>query len=197
MYDPRVMDALLSRLERRCQGVAALDAILSEDWEFRYFSFNARWSEAGDERMASMRDGEGDAWFLVFVGERAFFKGIAREGARLDPATAYQGLPAALEGHRDEPAFTLPYVTYGGWFEPSTGWILRGDPAPLAPALALLEGDPEAYCAYAAECFEKDLPPEAVARVLSGDPLDAVLLAQLAPERTLESLQNDLDEIGY
>lgn len=39
----------------RFQSLAMLDAILMADWEFRYFSFNAKWG-AG-EMMASMRNG--------------------------------------------------------------------------------------------------------------------------------------------
>ena len=61
-------------LERTCKGLALLDAILCEDWQYRLFSFNAAWSADRRERMASMRNGEGDAWFIVFVGEHAFFK---------------------------------------------------------------------------------------------------------------------------
>jgi len=51
-------------LERTCRGLATIDAMLSAEWELRYFSFNAHWS-AG-QRMASMRNGSGDEWFFVF-----------------------------------------------------------------------------------------------------------------------------------
>ncbi len=45
-------------LKRLSQSLAILDAIMSPDWEFRYYSFNSKWSEG--EMMASMRDGSGD-----------------------------------------------------------------------------------------------------------------------------------------
>ncbi len=45
-------------LKQLSQSLAILDAIMSPDWEFRYYSFNSKWSEG--EMMASMRDGSGD-----------------------------------------------------------------------------------------------------------------------------------------
>src|SRR5262245_26616422 len=47
----------LSHVERVSQSIAVLDAILSPEWEYRFFSFNAAWDLANHERMASMRDG--------------------------------------------------------------------------------------------------------------------------------------------
>lgn len=54
-------------LERLSQSVAMLDAILSPQWDYRYFSFHAVWDTSMNERMASMRNGSGDEYFLVFT----------------------------------------------------------------------------------------------------------------------------------
>ena len=78
-------------LERVCRGLAVLDAVLCEDWEMRYYSFNAGWNKKGKERMASMRNGEGDEWFLVFAGAGAFFKAFWHERA----VYVQEGPPAA------------------------------------------------------------------------------------------------------
>ncbi|RBP37357.1 hypothetical protein DES53_11495 [Roseimicrobium gellanilyticum] len=51
-------------LIQRTKALAALDLIMSPEWAFRYFSFNCTW--AAGEQMASMRDGSGDDWSLVF-----------------------------------------------------------------------------------------------------------------------------------
>lgn len=64
-------------LKRLCQSVAILDAILQPKWDFRYFSFNSRWAEG--EMMASMRDGSGDDYFLLFNKAGAILKGYAHE----------------------------------------------------------------------------------------------------------------------
>jgi hypothetical protein len=62
--------------------------------------------------------------------------------------------------------------------------------------LAILTGDPEVYRGYAEAYFEVDVPSAAVAHVLAGRPLDTAFLAAFPGNRTLESLEEDLGEIG-
>ena len=52
-------------LRRITQSIALLDAIIRPDWEFRYYSFNSKWSDK--EMMASMRDGGGTTTSYYFV----------------------------------------------------------------------------------------------------------------------------------
>jgi len=94
-------------LERTCRGLAALDAILCDDWEMRYYSFNAGWNKKGKERMASMRNGEGDSWFLVFAPGGAFVKAFWHEHKREDGKKIYAGLPKALAAQLKEAAFEM------------------------------------------------------------------------------------------
>jgi hypothetical protein len=56
----------IEQLIRRCRALAVLDLILSPEWQYRYYSFNSKWSDA--EQMASMRDGCGNEWWIVFIG---------------------------------------------------------------------------------------------------------------------------------
>ena len=184
-------------LERVCKGLALLDAIVCEEWEWRHFSFNAAWDADRGERMASMRTGEGDAWFIVFDATHAFLKAYWREQPRSDPAEIYDGLPATLEPQRREPAFSMDDVTFGGWYAPDGGWTLRGPLEPFQEELAILTGAAEVYRAYAKSYFEFDIPLDAITHVLAGMPLDASLVSRIAPGRSLESLRADLDEIGY
>ena len=184
-------------LERICKGLAVLDAIRCEDWEFRLFSFNAAWDAARGERMASMRNGEGDAWFIVFTGDHALFKAYWHEHARVDPDAVYAGLPAELEPQRAEPAFSMSDVTVGGWYDPARGWTLRGHIEPFAEELAILTGATDVVRAYTASYFEVDVPADAIEHLLAGAPLDASTVARIADGRSIESLRGDLDEIGY
>src|SRR4051794_22294652 len=94
----------------RCRALAALDLILSPEWEYRYYSFNANWSEG--EQMASMRNGCGDEWWAVFHGDRwAAVKGLDHESAavskhRGDLSSALQrAFPSELRSFSSEPAF--------------------------------------------------------------------------------------------
>jgi hypothetical protein len=185
------------KLERICKGLATLDAILSEEWEFRYYSFNAAWDSERGERMASMRNGVGDEWFILFTFEHVFVKAYWHEYMRHDPAEIYDGLPRALEPQRTEPAFSMDDVTFGGWHERGSGWVLRGSTEPLPQELTTLTGEAEAYRSHAASYFEADVPLEAIEHVLAGRPLDAAIVSRVGAGRTLGSLKNDLREIGY
>ena len=195
MVDTRVSLPPLPELERICRGLATLDAILMPEWQDRYYSFNAAW--APSQRMASMRNGEGDDWFIVFTPAGVFLKSFWHEyRPPLTPAAIYDGIPAGFEAQRVEPAFSMACVTYGGWCD-DRGWTLRGLLAPMKHEIEMLAGAPETYQAYAADYFEVDVPLDAVAHVLDGRPLDDVLLARLRPECTLAELADDLTEIGY
>jgi hypothetical protein len=185
-----------AKLELICKGIAALDAMLSEDWESRRYSFNAAWNAKANQRMASMRNGSGDDWFIVFAPGGAFVKSLWHEHRREDVATIYAGLPAALAPQLEEAAFSMDAVTFGG-FHDGCAWTLRGNAGPMARELAILSGDPAAYRAYAADYFEVEVPPGAIAHVLRGAPLDARLVASISTERTLAQLKEDLAEIGY
>ena len=49
-----------------------LDAILSPEWEYRYYSFNASWGPA--QELASMRNGTGDDYAIVFSPAGAWIR---------------------------------------------------------------------------------------------------------------------------
>jgi hypothetical protein len=172
-------------LERICKGIAALDATLSDDWEYRYYSFDARWAKG--QRLASMRNGEGDDWFIVFTRGLVFVKSFWHEHARGDPKKIYADLPAALKPQLKEAAFEMDLVTFGG-FHDGKKWTLRGNAKPMKAELAILSGDPKQYRKYAKHYFERDVPLERVARALAGKPLDTKQSSQL---------RADLKEIGY
>jgi hypothetical protein len=185
-----------AELERITRGLATLDAILCEDWEMRYYSFDRTWGQA--ERLASMRDGEGDEWFLLFTKAGAFLKGLAHEHPPGKVEAIYKGLPAKLRGWLDEPAFTMEDTSYGGWYDKA--WVIRGAPKlkkVMAEHLGVLGGDPKRYKAHAKAYFEVDVPLDAIAHVLAGKPLDQALVKRIGGERTLRAMKKDLAEIGY
>ncbi|MFL5245765.1 MAG: hypothetical protein ACJ8FY_27140 [Gemmataceae bacterium] len=55
----------IEELRKLCQSIATLDAILSPEWELRYYSFNNSW--AAGAACASMRNGSGDDYFIHSV----------------------------------------------------------------------------------------------------------------------------------
>ncbi len=90
----------IATLRQRCRSLAMLDAIVSPEWESRYYSFNSRWA-AGQE-LASMSNGSGDDYFIVFTADGAFIRGFDHESSmspwREDPRELWPGLLDGLPG---------------------------------------------------------------------------------------------------
>src|SRR2546430_4902245 len=107
----------ISALKKRCRALAALDLILSPEWEHRYFSFNARW--APGEELASMRNGCGDEWFCLFHATGwAGLKGLDHEslawtegGDALCEALRSE-IPAQYADFSCEPAFRWDVTSF-------------------------------------------------------------------------------------
>src|SRR5579859_6032415 len=108
-------------LRRRCRSLAMLDAILSPEWEYRYYSFNSRWAKG--EMMASMRDGSGDTYFILFTAAGVALKGYAHESAlagyNVENRRPYPGVlddvPPEFERFLKEPAFSMDFTTFCLW----------------------------------------------------------------------------------
>src|ERR1044072_267162 len=67
----------IDALKNLCQSLAMLDAIMSSDRDYRYYSFDSKWGKG--EMMATMRDGSGDEYFILFNSAGAIIKGFAHE----------------------------------------------------------------------------------------------------------------------
>ncbi|BFO15284.1 hypothetical protein SHKM778_16720 [Streptomyces sp. KM77-8] len=111
--------------------MAVLEAILSPEWEGRRHSFDDHWSET--ESMASMRNGSGDEYSIVFSPAGAYVRGFDHES----PMSPYvmdgpwpgvlDEVPEVFQPYVEEPAFSdedgMPLVTACLWREPlDDGW---------------------------------------------------------------------------
>lgn len=193
------------------QSVAMLDAILSPDWESRYYSFNSRWSDR--EQMGSMRDGCGDSFFALFNSSGCFLKGFAHESpmspSGRQPEAVWPGVldsvPSEFSAALKEPAFSVEDTTFCIWRRYSdTSWQ-RGviefptaaDPDGSQTLLSILDGKPKTYKAWAEDYYERDVSLKAVKQVYAHEPLTEDLTQQLNAETSLDELAEDIEEIGY
>lgn len=193
--------------ERQCRAFALLDAILCPEWEYRTHSFNGAWDPAAGMRLGSMRDGAGDEWFAVFQPEGVFLRGFAHEAPLRNAPGLFDGVPEALAPLVTEPAFgedaTFCFWNTGdGWRRGAQALPAGGDPDGSAGLLALFtqgpDGpDPVRWKRWAEEIHERSVPIRAIQRVFAGEPLDAALLREIDPERTLDDLAEDLEEMGW
>ncbi|WP_260405324.1 hypothetical protein [Paenibacillus sp. 598K] len=183
------------------QAAAILDAILCPEWEYRYYSFNARWDQ--DEQMASMRDGEGSHYFALFGDEQVMIKGYDKELATAkgaeDAADIVSTAPAACDAFLAEPAFIVEETTFLMWRLSEAELWQAGKPYTEQDyrLLEILTGGAAAYHAWAIGYYEIELDLALVEKVFAMTPIDEYLLQRLNPELTLDDLLEDLEEIGY
>jgi len=198
-------------LIRRCRALAALDLILSPEWEYRYYSFNSNWSE--NELMASMRDGSGDEWWAVFHKDGwAALKGLGHASRawsqhREALSIALQrGFPRELTGFATEPAFRWEATSFA-YIHPvvGTGWTRINDIAGYSDddagddeLLAHLVRGSSAYAAFASDYYETNIDERVVAEIGRLHPITDVMVQMLNPSTSLKEIADELyGMIGY
>ncbi|MFG3715526.1 hypothetical protein [Micromonospora sp. NPDC047730] len=201
-------------LRERCRALAMLDAIMSPEWELRYYSFDSRW--APDEQMASMRNGSGDVWSIVFSPAGAFIRGFDHESPMSSAGNddeLWPGLvdtvPEVFSAYVDEPAFSCEgrlEATVCLWRQHGEDqWhageidFPDGDDPDGANRLfkVLVEGTPAAYQRFAEDYYETAVDLEAVGETFALRPLTDELVRRLNADLVVADLAEDLAEIGY
>lgn len=198
-------------LERFSVAIAALDAVLCPDWEDRYFSYDPAWGDG--ERMASMDNGSGDTYQIVFSDQGVVVRGFDHEsalspwgadGGELAPGLL-DGFPAALREVIDEPAFTTDggpeiELTFCAWrLVGDDGWTVGSleDDGGAEILLAVpLDGTAAGYAEYALEYFEEEIDAGLIATFLEHRPVDLATIQALNPDADHEVL-GELAAMGY
>ncbi|MEU4623926.1 hypothetical protein AB0G04_28625 [Actinoplanes sp. NPDC023801] len=183
------------QLRRRSQALAMCDAIMSPAWEDRYYSFDSGWNPDRREQMASMRNGSGDEYSIVFAPAGVWIRGLDHEAPH-GPGL-FDDVPGVFAAQVTEPAFS------GGaniclWRE--TGgdrWHGRGLDRVTWLFELLVDGTPEAYREFAQDYYEEDVDLDAVREVFALRPLSDALVRRLNPDVTVAYLADDIAEIDY
>src|SRR5258705_2660235 len=93
VYDVIARLPVIAEVRNLSRALAVLDAVLSPDPQYRYYSFDSRWSPT--EETALMRSGSGDDYSIVFSREGAVAQGFDHES----PLSPYQpGVAESLPG---------------------------------------------------------------------------------------------------
>jgi hypothetical protein len=203
------------------QSFALLDAILSPDG-YGTYAFDSRWGD--DEELASMNNGSGDEYSIVFTASGAFVRGFDHESpmspyGNEDYATwpgLVESVPQEFAAQPAEPAFC--HDGGAGPFLAATVCLWRlhedavwrtgdidfprtdrtEDPDGSAWMFDLLaEGTPDAYCAYAADYFEVALDHGDVRQIFEHRPLTVDLVRRINADIDLATLTGTLETIGY
>lgn len=215
VYDVARRFPSIAHLRNLCRSLAMLDAILSPEWESRYYSFNSGW--AAGEEMASMRNGSGDEYSIVFSAAGAYVRGFDHEA----PTSPYvndgepwpgviDDVPEVFRHCVEEPAFNdedVPVVTACLWRETTDDRWRHGvidfpagfpDPDGATRLFELLvDRSPEAFQRFAEDYYEVPVDLEAVRDIYGLRPLSQKLVSSLNSEVDLSELAEDIAGIGY
>lgn len=202
----------INGLKRLSQSLAMLDAIMSPEWEYRYYSFDSKWSE--DSTMGSMRDGSGNEYFILFDAVGAAIKGFDHESPMSPYANnpnkiwpgVLENVPSDFASFLQEPAFSMQHTTLCLWRKHEDpmwqiGDIKYPDGDETSDGsewlLGLLDNNPEAYRYYAEQYYQENIPLEAIKRVYAHKPLSEEVVHALNAKISLAVLTEDAEEIGY
>lgn len=201
-----------ARLRKLTQAIALLDEILCDDWESRYYSFDAAWDESSE--LASMRNGEGDHWFLWFGQAGLVLLGFDHESP-MSPAardgSLWPGLvdtlPEELEYALEEPAFEAAHLTFVIYRLASDDRYHIGpihlperegsDPDGSAHLLDILDDNPATYASWASDYYDCKVDLAAVEKIYAHAPLDPDTVKLLRRDREFEEIAESARAMGY
>lgn len=200
-----------NKLKQICQLIAMLDAILEPNWEYRYYSFNSKWSN--DEEMASMRDGSGDSYFILFKPQGTIIKGFSMKSPMgmyaVSHGSPWKGVidevPNEFKDFLDEPAFSIEETSFCIWNKSSEKkWKIGEinfpngeDPDGSEGLLFILDGNHKTYLEWAENYYDRQINEEGIKYIFKHEPLTNELVEKLNPELRLVDLEDDAKEIDY
>lgn len=80
------------KLQTICKAISVLDAILSQEWEYRYYSYNNKWADK--EEFCEMRDGSGNQMLILFRQDGCVINGFAHEYQQQEKENLTKNLPS-------------------------------------------------------------------------------------------------------
>jgi len=192
------------RLQAICKAMAVLDAILCQEWVYRYYSYNSEWSE--DEEFFEMRNGEGDQLLILFKAEGTVINGYFAEAEQGDKTQLTQGLPEVFHEFMFGEPVNSAGTTFCVWKTEGQDWS-TGLPAAAddhsEELLSPLDGNPETYIKWATDYFkghykEEGISAEVVAAIYNHQAISRDMVLTLVPQlEDWDLLLEDLAEISF
>lgn len=182
-------------LKETARRAALLDAVLMQEWEFRYYSFNSQWSQG--EEMGSMRDGSGNEFYILFRGKSCCIKLIDKEMDNTeDILNAAVNLSGAdrdvLDDFLSEPAFDPEFISFLVWnVDGKWTQLGRGE----TELLNIFTDPVSEYRKFALDYYERILSSEVLQKIFAGH-FTWDLFIELNPDLDRKILKSDLKEIG-
>ena len=180
------------------------DAIICQEWEDRYYSYNNKWAE--NEEFFEMRNGSGDQMLVLFRQDGCVINGFAHEFEQQDKEKLTKNLPAIFDSFIfGEPVKTIG-TTFCLWTTEQKKWLVGqtdNEEDNSEQMLYIFDGNPQTYIDWATEYFEESyvesgIPLDTVTKIYSGQTLTKEMVLTIVEElEDWEQLEADLNEIGY
>lgn len=185
----------IDSLKNISKKIALIEAVIEPEWEYRYYSYNSKWSDS--EEMASMRDGSGNYYFILFSGSQCFIKVIDKMQNFKDEAM--RTLDAmdidsqkSISAFLNEPAFYTDELSYLYW---NTNGTWNSIEMNEHSWLNILHDPVPEYIRFAKNYYDKTIPKKTVSTVINEE-VSLSYLVKLNPDIDINSLKTDIDEIG-
>jgi hypothetical protein len=193
-----------NKLQHICKSISVLDAILSQEWVDRYFSYQRQWSE--EEEFFEMRNGQGDSLMILFRNEGCIINGMTHEYYPKDKSKLTKGLPEVFaEFVFGEPVNSIG-TTFCLWTTDNFKWQ-TGQIENLADGsselLWIFDNEPQTYFNWAKDYYQDHFLSDAKSATVISDIYSQKVLTRemvLSIVNVLDDwgqLKNNLDEIGY
>jgi len=191
------------KLLQRSKALATLDAIYCQQWDMRYFSHNSHWGE--NEQMASMRDGTGNDYFILFAPFGTAIKGCSTENGCFEnneiANQARSKMPLTFAKFLNEPAFSIQNASFIAWFDEKWHKIENMPPQKTQPdsdfLTQWLRKDETFFKGWMDSYYEIDIKLEFIEHIFQFKPINKQFIEQLGVDLDKKLLKEDLDEIGY
>lgn len=196
-------------LQNICKSVSVLDAILSPEWEYRYYSYNHQWSDT--EEFFEMRNGEGDHMLILFREDGCIINGFVHELYDYEEnLPSKEKLTKGLPEIFDEFIFGEPVKTIGTtfclWSTGSGSWQtgqIEDTDDGSEDMMSVFDGNPQTYIDWATDYFEDcyketGIPLETTDRIYRGETLTKEMVLSIVDEpEDWKQLADDMKEINY
>lgn len=191
-------------LQTICKAISVLDAIISQEWQYRYYSFNSKWDT--NERCLQMRNGSGDEMHILFREDGCAINGFAHEYKQQDKSKLTYNLPPIFKDFLFGEPVTSIGTTFCLWTSELKKWEvgqLENVEDNSEEMLNIFDGQPQTYIDWAIEYFEESykesgIPIDTVTKIYGGQTLTREMVLSIVEElEDWEKLEKDLIEIGY
>ncbi|MES2287818.1 MAG: hypothetical protein V4547_19175 [Bacteroidota bacterium] len=191
-------------LQTICKAISVLDAIISQEWDYRYYSYNSKWAD--QEEFFEMRNGCGDQILILFREDGCVINGLAHEYAQQDKTKLTKNMPIVFNDF----IFGEPVKSIGTafclWTTELRNWQigqLESFEDNSEEMLNIFDGQPQTYIDWATEYFEESykesgISLDTVSKIYKGATLTKEMVLSIVDTiQDWEQLKKDLTEINY